>query len=101
MIERDLAAAPEFHVPVLVDKGGAPGGVDRKPAVEQRQGNQCRARQRRDHVHGAEPPKLLRIRRFARDRGARGGKRRGGLRGKGNRFVTPKGGAPRLAAPTR
>src|SRR3984893_13242556 len=56
VLERELVAAPQFHIPVLVDMRRRPGRIDRQPTARERDRKQRRAGQRRDHVDGAEPP---------------------------------------------
>src|SRR6516164_3012548 len=56
LLERELVAAPQFHIPVLVDMRRRPGRVDRQPTAREGDRKQRRAGQRRDRVGGAELP---------------------------------------------
>src|SRR6516225_6580328 len=58
VLERELVAAPEFHIPVLVDMRRRPGRIDRQRTARERDRDECRAGQRRHRVHGAEPPRV-------------------------------------------
>src|SRR5215831_6027758 len=73
-LAREFILAPPLHVPVLVHMGGRPGGGRRKRAGRERERDQRRAGERRERVHGTEPPRL------GRDGAARRRDRLRGLR---------------------
>src|SRR5215213_9611830 len=62
---REFVAAPEVHVPVLVDMRGGPRLLGSELLRRDRERDERRAGERGDHVRGAEAPRI------GRNRGAR------------------------------
>src|SRR4051795_252285 len=65
--QRNLVAAPQLHVPILVDVRCRPGFLNAELSHRERECDQRRASERGNEVHRAEPPRVR------RDGGAEGG----------------------------
>src|SRR4051794_22227901 len=91
--QRNLVAAPQLHVPVLVDMRGGPRVIDAKLTRRERKRDQRRAGERGDEVDRAEPPRLQ------RNCGANRGNRSLRLRHEHHAFAEYEARAMRLARP--
>src|SRR4051812_11087267 len=78
---------------------GGPGLLARQSAMKDRKRDQRRAGQRRDSVQRAEPPKIVRVARVARDGSGRSFERAFWLRNEGQFLGAYKTRAKRLTRP--